>query len=289
MSPGAAPDPVSTRPSLPDGAPAACAPSARPTPSSAPRGAGPGGRRANCSRSPGCGRVRSPGVGACGRAPSSASSKGSCGRSPGPGPRPLRVLDPGAGNGWLCYRVAGWVTRSRWTSAPTPWMAWALPQGMTPSCPGYSRAWPHPSSPAAPRPQLRHRGLQRLIALRDRAIGRLLKRSVCLPPMGPIAMLDSPFYAGNGDGEAMVAEQRRTARARFGGRPETSPPSASSSTSQPSAWPTRRRDTARLAAPSSELSARLRAATAPGAPLGPSAAITLRPLGGRGTMIRVPL
>jgi SAM-dependent methyltransferase len=133
-------------------------------------------------------------------------------------PRRLHVLDLGAGNGWLSYRVTllghrAWAVDIRDDST----------DGLG-AAGGYARHLPFPFDrvvasfeelPFA-RPFFDvvvfnaaiHYALDLAYALQESA--RVLL------PAGRIAILDSPFYARRDAGDAMVAEKRRTAVARFG-------------------------------------------------------------------------
>jgi SAM-dependent methyltransferase len=135
-------------------------------------------------------------------------------------PRPLRVLDLGAGNGWLCYRVQ---LRGH--------LAVAL-DVRTDAVDGLAAA--HSYRPHIPRMFGRvaasfedvplvsdafdivvfnaaiHYALSLDVVIREAA--RVTKST------GRIAILDSPFYARSESGEAMVVEKRRSSPTHFGER-----------------------------------------------------------------------
>lgn len=132
--------------------------------------------------------------------------------------RPLRILDLGAGNGWLSYRLAR--------------------EGH--SCTAIDVRDDGVDGLGAALPLLREAPFERLVAsfedlplaadFADIAVFNAslhyatnLERALAeaarlVRPGGSIAILDSPFYAGSRDGEAMVAEKHAFANARFGDR-----------------------------------------------------------------------
>ena len=136
--------------------------------------------------------------------------------------RPLAVLDVGAGNGWLAYRVAmagceataldirddavdGLGAASHYLAA-TPARFHRL-AGSFDALPLASRSFDVVVFNAS-----LHYATDLPLVLREAC--RVTRSG------GRIAVLDSPFYARGGHGEAMVAEKRRTAAARFGARAE---------------------------------------------------------------------
>ena len=134
--------------------------------------------------------------------------------------RPLRVLDLGAGNGWLSFRLAA--------------------EGH--ACTAIDIRDDRVDGLGAGDDLVRRHAFERCVAsfddlpLPDRAadivafnaslhyaidLGSVLAEAArCLRPGGTMAVLDSPFYASPADGEAMVAEKHRTAAGRFGARAE---------------------------------------------------------------------
>lgn len=136
--------------------------------------------------------------------------------------RPLRLMDLGAGNGWLCYRAA------LLGHHPTAVDVRDDDVDGLGAAAGYDAHLPRPfarvaaSFDAVPVPDAAydvavfnaslHYALDLAATLREAA--RVVRRG------GRIAILDSPFYRRARDGEAMVAEKRAHAAARFGGRAE---------------------------------------------------------------------
>jgi SAM-dependent methyltransferase len=132
--------------------------------------------------------------------------------------RPLRLLDLGAGNGWLCYRAA------ELGHAPTAVDVRDDAVDGLGAAAGYDLHLPKPfarlvasfdSLPVGDASQdlavfnaSLHYALDLAATLREAA--RVVR------PGGRIAILDSPFYRRAADGEAMVAEKRHHAAARFG-------------------------------------------------------------------------
>jgi SAM-dependent methyltransferase len=134
--------------------------------------------------------------------------------------RPLRLLDLGAGSGWLCYRAAlaghRGVALDVRDDAVDGLGAAGVYLESTPGMIGPVAA----SFDALP---LRPRGFDVAVfnaslhyALDLRTV--LEGAAATLRPGGRLVILDSPFYAREEHGAAMVAEKRRDAAARFGGR-----------------------------------------------------------------------
>ena len=132
--------------------------------------------------------------------------------------RPLRILDLGAGNGWLCYRLCRLghhaVALDIRTDAVDGLGAAA---GYDPVLP---RRFPRLAA-SFDRLPLHSRSFDIAVFNASLHYSIELSRTLagareCVRAGGRIAILDSPFYRRERDGEAMVAEQRRTARARFG-------------------------------------------------------------------------
>lgn len=136
------------------------------------------------------------------------------------GTQPLRVLDLGAGNGWLCYRMrqlghaavaldvrtddvdglgagSGYATHVEHLFPRTAASFDALPlAGSTFDVVVFNAALHY--------------------ALDLRTV--LAEAARVLIPGGSIAILDSPFYTDEQSGMAMVADKRRTAAQQFGAR-----------------------------------------------------------------------
>lgn len=133
---------------------------------------------------------------------------------------PLRVLDLGAGNGWLCYRAAllGHVATAVDVRDDAV-------DGLGAAA-GYDAHLPRPFQRVA--------ASFETLPVRDGAadlvvfnaslhyafdLGAALREAVrAARSGGRIAILDSPFYRRKRDGAAMVAEKRREAERRFGER-----------------------------------------------------------------------
>lgn len=136
--------------------------------------------------------------------------------------RPLRVLDLGAGNGWLCYRVA---------QAGHDALALDL---RTDAVDGLGAATEY----LRERPGLFRRVVASFeslpvaersfdLAVFNAALHYALDLAAVLAearrtvrPGGRMVILDSPFYAHAADGAAMVAEKHRNAARDFGERAE---------------------------------------------------------------------
>lgn len=137
--------------------------------------------------------------------------------------RPVRLLDLGAGNGWLSGRTALGGNQAvaldirddsiDGLGAATPYL------GVAPA--GFDRVVA--SFDALPL-ATRHFDIVVFNASLHYAFDLaavLGEARRVLNPGGCVAILDSPFYARRADGEAMVTEKRRTAREQFGARAET--------------------------------------------------------------------
>lgn len=143
-----------------------------------------------------------------------------CAREVGSRSRPLHVLDLGAGNAWLSYRVALAGHRATAVDLRTDAVdglgaAAAYRQHvarMPARVAGSFEALPLDSGVAdvAVFNAALHYALDLPTALAEAA------RAVA--PGGRVVILDSPFYDSAEDGDAMVEEKRRTAVARFGSR-----------------------------------------------------------------------
>ncbi|HEU0052762.1 MAG TPA: class I SAM-dependent methyltransferase [Longimicrobium sp.] len=134
--------------------------------------------------------------------------------------RALRVLDLGAGNGWLCYRMAGLGHDATAVDVRDDAV-----DGLGAAA-GYALHLPRPLARlAASFDALPVRSGAYDLAVFNASLHYALDLSAALGeaaravrPGGRIAILDSPFYRRAEDGEAMVEEKRRTAEKRFGGR-----------------------------------------------------------------------
>lgn len=147
--------------------------------------------------------------------------------------RPLRVLDLGAGNGWLCYRMAQRALGAQ-----------RAPQTPTPASPppgavavdirmdgvdglgagaAYSRHLAHPfgrvaaSFEALP---LASHSFDLVVFNASLHYAEDLPRALseaarAASPRGRLVILDSPFYRRKEAGEEMVEEKRRATRQRF--------------------------------------------------------------------------
>lgn len=134
--------------------------------------------------------------------------------------RPLRILDLGAGNGWLCYRTA------LLGHAPTAVDVRDDAVDGLGAAAGYDAHLPKPFERAAASfDALPVRDGAYDVTVFNAALHYALDLAATLReaartvrPGGRLVILDSPFYRRDADGEAMVAEKRAYAAARFGGR-----------------------------------------------------------------------
>jgi SAM-dependent methyltransferase len=138
--------------------------------------------------------------------------------------RPLRVLDVGAGNAWLAWRAA---------LAGCDAVAVDLRDDDVDGLAAARRYLTHVAPPGG---LARVAGSFQALPLADAAFdvvvfnaslhyatdlaAALAEARRVASPGGRIVVLDSPFYAREVDGAAMVAEKRRDAAARFGARAE---------------------------------------------------------------------
>lgn len=135
-------------------------------------------------------------------------------------PRPLRLLDLGAGNGWLCYRAALAGVRAVAVDVRDDAV-----DGLGASA-GYLVERPAlfdrlvASFDALPLPSASFDVVVFNAALHYaldlEAVLAEARRAV--RPGGRVVILDSPFYRRDAAGAAMVAEKRREAAVRFGER-----------------------------------------------------------------------
>jgi SAM-dependent methyltransferase len=134
--------------------------------------------------------------------------------------RPLRLLDLGAGNGWLSYRAATLGHASTAVDVRDDAV-----DGLGAAA-GYDPHLPKPlEKVVASFDALPVRGGSCDVAVFNASLHYALDLEATLReavrtvrPGGRIAILDSPFYRRAADGEAMVAEKRREAARRFGER-----------------------------------------------------------------------
>ncbi len=134
-------------------------------------------------------------------------------------PRPLHVLDLGAGNGWLCYRLA---LQGHWCVA-LDWRRDAV-DGL-----GAAAAYRDHLPASFPRVAASFDGIPLARAFDIVVFNAAIHYSSSLAqtiaeaarvtfPGGCVVILDSPFYRRASDGERMVAEKRETARRTWGER-----------------------------------------------------------------------
>jgi SAM-dependent methyltransferase len=134
--------------------------------------------------------------------------------------RPLAVLDLGAGNGWLSYRIASEGHR-----------AWALDirddrvDGLGAAVPFVDQAAGRMECLVAPFDAIPLPAEAADLALFNASIhyatdlrAVLAEAQRVIRPGGQIVILDSPFYKREADGLAMIAEKRARAAERFGER-----------------------------------------------------------------------
>jgi ubiquinone/menaquinone biosynthesis C-methylase UbiE len=134
--------------------------------------------------------------------------------------RPLRILDLGAGNGWLSYRM---MTIGHEATAVD--VRDDAVDGLGAAA-GYDPHLPKPFQRfVASFDALPVRGGSHDLAVFNASLHYALDLAATLREAvravradGRIAILDSPFYRRAADGEAMVAEKRRHAAERFGAR-----------------------------------------------------------------------
>ena len=136
--------------------------------------------------------------------------------------RSLRVLDLGAGNGWLCYRLGRSGHRTVALDLRTDHT-----DGLGAAA-GYRAVLPA----LFPRIAATFDALPLRTASFDLVVfnaslhyasdlsATLAEAARCLVPGGTMAILDTPWYRQDSDGAAMVAEKRANAIDRFGQRSE---------------------------------------------------------------------
>jgi SAM-dependent methyltransferase len=137
--------------------------------------------------------------------------------------RPLRLLDLGAGNGWLSYRVA-----LRGHSAVALDIRDDGVDGLGAAQPLLQRAGGRMWTAVAPFDAIPEADASFDIAVFNASLhyatdlAAVLKEAArVVRPGGRLAILDSPFYRREADGLAMVAEKAADAPRRFGARAGT--------------------------------------------------------------------
>lgn len=133
-------------------------------------------------------------------------------------PRPVTLLDLGAGNGWLSYRVEGMGHRAIALDLRTDRV-----DGLGAAA-GYARHLPRPLARVAAGFEMLpvasgHADLAVFNASLHYALdlGAVLREATLATRSGGrLAILDTPFYPTAAAGDAMVAEKRAAARATFG-------------------------------------------------------------------------
>jgi SAM-dependent methyltransferase len=137
--------------------------------------------------------------------------------------RPLRLLDLGAGNGWLCYRAA-----LEGHSAVALDIRDDAVDGLGAAQPFLDRVPGQIDCVVAGFDAIPLEAASVDIAIFNASLHYTtdLARSLAeaarvVRPGGRIAILDTPFYVRASDGEAMVAEKRADASARFGDRADS--------------------------------------------------------------------
>ena len=137
--------------------------------------------------------------------------------------RPLHVLDLGAGNGWLSYRLA--LEGHRATALDI--RADAI-DGLGAAGPYLERTGGRMATDVAPFEEVPAPDSSFDIAVFNAALhyatdlGAVLAEAARVTrPLGRLVILDSPFYRREADGLAMVAEKAAQAPQRFGARAES--------------------------------------------------------------------
>ena len=133
-------------------------------------------------------------------------------------PEPLTVLDLGAGNGWLCYRVARLGQRAiavDWRTDTVDGLGAAaiysahLPRLFARVAAAFEAI---PLPPGSVDITVFNASLHYALDLAD-VLGEAAR---VVRPTGSIAVLDSPFYATAEAGDAMVQEKRAVSHRMFG-------------------------------------------------------------------------
>lgn len=134
-------------------------------------------------------------------------------------PRPLSIVDLGAGNGWLCYRLALRGHRCvalDWRADSVDGLGAAAPYGKH-----LPVAFPRIAASFDAIPLAGRYDLVVFNAAIHYAVDlphTIAEAARVTAPGGRIVILDSPFYRKPEDGERMVAEKRETARRDWGDR-----------------------------------------------------------------------
>ncbi len=134
-------------------------------------------------------------------------------------PRPLRVLDLGAGNGWLCYQL----TQRGHACVALDWRRDTV-DGLGAATPyldhlsgGFGRVVA--TFEAVPlRPTFDIAVFNAAIHYATSLEDTIAEAVRVTRPGGRVVILDSPFYAETSDGEQMVAEKRTAAQQAWGAR-----------------------------------------------------------------------
>jgi SAM-dependent methyltransferase len=134
------------------------------------------------------------------------------------GDRPLHILDLGAGNGWLCYRLCRLGQHAvalDWRSDTVDGLGATAAYG-----PHLPQLFPRVAAPFDALP-FRHGTFD--IAVFNASLhyctdlhATIAEATRVMQPGGRVAVLDSPFYRRAQDGEAMVAQKHRGAADEFG-------------------------------------------------------------------------
>lgn len=133
-------------------------------------------------------------------------------------PRPLRILDMGAGNGWLCYRLSllghdAIAVDLRDDSIDGLGAARGYARHLAPMFPRTAASFD--ALPFRPRRfdiVVFNASLHYAVRLED----PLAEAARCVAANGCIAILDSPFYGDDAAGQAMVREKHASAAQQFG-------------------------------------------------------------------------
>ena len=136
--------------------------------------------------------------------------------------RPLRLLDLGAGNGWLCHRLA----RAGGHAVAVDIRDDSI-DGLGAAKPFFSAGFPPFGRIVASFDALPIHDAEFDIVVFNASLHYATSLHVVLDEArrvarkgGRLAVLDSPFYKRDGDGRAMVDDKRRNASAQFGERAE---------------------------------------------------------------------
>jgi SAM-dependent methyltransferase len=142
------------------------------------------------------------------------------GRAAEVAPRPLRVADLGAGNAWLCYRLALLGHSGLAVDVRTDTV-----DGLGAAGPYVQRVPAVLARIAASFEAIPLESRSCDLAVFNASLHYALDLKVTLAeagrivePGGRLAILDSPFYQSDVDGNAMVMEKRRNAAQSFGAR-----------------------------------------------------------------------